>query len=100
MMFSFLSDNHVFLSDTVDSNGGHRFIESAEFVYNFDGVNAPTYPIRLKRFLGIPIKGHMAYASETVIAFHLKCDNERLNQAHRSIADLIRRYHAIMYGIC
>jgi len=44
MMFSFLSDHHVFLSETVDSNGGHRFTESAQFVYDFDGKTGPTSP--------------------------------------------------------
>lgn len=100
MMFSFLSDNHVFISDTIDSNGAHRFTESAEFVYNFNGKNGPTSPLMLKRFLDIPMNTKMEYASETLIAFHLKLDKKRLQKQNRSIADLMLRYHAVLYRTC
>ncbi|CAJ1933565.1 unnamed protein product [Cylindrotheca closterium] len=97
MMFSFISDHHVFLSETVDSNGGHRFTESAQFVHDFDGKTGPTSPQVLKRFLDIPMNKNADYASETLISFHLKLDMKRLKKMNRSIADLIRRYHAVLY---
>ncbi|CAJ1952014.1 unnamed protein product [Cylindrotheca closterium] len=100
MMSSFFWDNGLSVSETVDVLGGHRFTESAEWIHGFDGYSAPTSPKYMKEFLDMVYNKGIEYASDTHVSFHLKIDIERLQQTGHTVADLIQRYHALLYRLC
>jgi hypothetical protein len=101
-MGQFFGWNNVLISETKDELGGCRFCSGAEFTYYFNGVRHPNRPKKLKEMFGIPIRRNMDHPSKQQISFHLKDDLHPLqhNYPNNTIADLIVRYHALLYHWC
>jgi hypothetical protein len=95
----FMADHGVFLSDTQeDETGGCRFCMGADFTSTFNGKRSPVRPKRLQRLFGYQIKAGIDHCSERQISFHLKDDTPHVR--NNTIAELMLRYHAILYHWC
>lgn len=95
----FMADQGVFISDTQeDETGGCRFCMGADFTSKFKGKVSPVRPERLKKLFGYKIKAGINHCSERQISFHLKDDMPHLK--NNTIAELMLRYHAILYHWC
>jgi len=91
-----LSEQRVYLSDATDAKDGQRYRESAETSYNFKGEGMKF----LNESFGLNYPHGIDSVSDQQIGFHLKNDVERLKSENCTIADLIYRYHAILYDWC
>lgn len=96
----FFSSQGIYISDSQDDQGGFRFTETAAMVAAFNGANSPIQPQRLRNVYGIPIPVGVDFASEHVIAMHLKIGKEKLKDKGYSVADLMYRYHAWFEDWC
>ena len=93
-----LRSQGIACSDTRDANGAWRFHHlDAEFQYNWKhpAQKALWMPESLKRNRGISARLGVDGVSEYSVSFHLT-----RNQQHPTSPDRLRRYHAIIYGLC
>lgn len=100
MMALFFASKGVYQSDTKDADDSFRFSRSANEAFHFDGVMSPQRPRILRRMFGFGNVKGIDSCSEQRISFHLKSDQKQLRQMQGTMADLIVRYHAILYDWC
>ena len=101
---SFFSIDGVILSNTIDENGGRRYVAlSADDAGRYHkGQPGPDSPHHLKKRFGLEIAYGEDSVSEQGIAFHLnkKQGGNHHPPWHHTLSDLMRRYHAIVNGLC
>ena len=102
MLFRSAQEKNVFISDTRDSTGGMRFGVGAKFASTYNGWRLPTSPKQLHRRYGLEMNPGINASSEQQFAFHLKDDMPMLRQQRPkgTVAELILRYHALLYHWC
>ncbi|KAL3776963.1 hypothetical protein ACHAWO_008743 [Cyclotella atomus] len=91
----------VYVSNTLDGSRGARYIGSAEQSYRFQyGVTVSEYPMSFMFKFNIRRYFSLDGVSSTAVSFHLKYDAKWLAKNNHTIADLMIRYHSILYGKC
>eukprot|EP00979_Chaetoceros_neogracilis_P014121 scaffold4445_cov262-Chaetoceros_neogracile.AAC.15 len=101
-MGSFFNGTKVYLTDTRDQqDNSARYGGSAEKMYLSDSKKpGPDSPKMLAKVYGIVRPDGLDNVSHQYIAFHLKDDKDMLLSLNRTVAELIHRYHAILYDLC
>jgi len=92
---SFFQGNGIYLSHTLDRTGGLRYQESAEWLSRMRN-HAKFASVGLTRGEYLDY----AHVSEEFASFHLKKDKKWLKKNNRTMAELMHRYHAILYDLC
>jgi hypothetical protein len=91
----------VYVSNTIDDSRGARYLGSAEQSFRFQyGVPISEYPEEMFKIFSLRRYFGLDGVSSTAVSFHLKYDAEWLAKNNHTIADLMIRYHSILYGNC
>lgn len=101
-MGGFFGEQHgIYLSHDLDENFARRYVESADEMFHYaNSQPKPFLPKVLKDLFYLESKEYINSTSEEVFSFHLKDDREFLKRKGRTIAELIHRYHAVLYDKC
>lgn len=101
-MGSMFNSLGILLHHTFDGTG-HRYWGSArqgnQQMYSATPYKGPGQKTLFKRF-GIMPKDYLEGLSEGMASMHLRDDKAFLKERNRTMAELIYRYHAILYGLC
>jgi len=97
---SFFHDEGVYLSHDLDQSGGHRYGGSAESMARHH-KGKPTLPGNnvIAKF-GLKPRDYLDGVSKEYVAFHLKHDKKWLKRNNQTCAELMHRYHAVLYDLC
>lgn len=98
-MALFFISYDIYISDTLDKDGGRRFGGSAQNSFEYKGVG-PSRPRQAERQLGLQNKKGIAGVSEQQITFHLKDDLKHLKNMGLKISDSMKRYHYYLHDFC
>ena len=93
----FFQGNGIYLSHTLDRTGGWRYKESGESISRW---HKGARTIANFASFGLIPGEYLDYVSEEFASFHLKNDKKNLKKNNRTMAELMHRYHAILYDLC
>lgn len=98
-MALFFLSHDIYISDTLDNDGGRRFSGSAQNSFEYKGVG-PSRPRQAEKQFGIQNKKGIFGVSEQQITFHLKDDLKYLKKNNLTISDSMKRYHYYLHDLC
>jgi glycoprotein-N-acetylgalactosamine 3-beta-galactosyltransferase len=112
-MGTLMSKFGVYTSNTFDSEHGARFLLQRELIANITGSildSHPSRPDKLNESFGVWRGDGLDGVSDGAISFHLKQiltweNGERVVRGRwedrkEIVGDMMRRFHAILYGMC
>ena len=101
LMGSVMSRLGVPVSVTIDETHGSRYVGSAQHQSTVNSsLPGPHSPLQMRSNFDLYAGDGVDSVSETAIAFHLKDDNAWLEANNVTVANLMRRYNAVLYNQC
>lgn len=101
LMGSVMSKLGVPVSVTIDETHGSRYVGSAQYQSTADSMlPGPHSPLQMRKWFDLYAGDGVDSVSETAVAFHLKDDNVWLEANNLTVANLMRRYHAVLHNQC